>query len=112
MKSIYIDVLGTTYKVVLGKSKEINISKEHLGECRVFAKEILVKTNKEDCTEKELEVRTQEVIAHEIFHAYLNESGIELDECVEEQVANFFMKNWRKMNNSILEVLDKNGYLT
>lgn len=74
-------------------------------------KKILVKTDKEDCKKKELEVRTQEILAHEIFHAYLNECGLELDSQVEEQLANFYMKNWRKMNNSVLECLDELGLL-
>lgn len=111
MKEILHSVLGTEYKVLLGDKADIGLDEDHLGVCRVYAKEILVATDVQDCNEKELEVRTQEVVAHEIFHAYLNEAGMELDDSVEERLADFYMKNWRKLNNSILEVLDESGFL-
>lgn len=111
MKKLIHSVLGTDYKVLVGERADIELSEEHLGVCRVYAKEILVATNKQDCNEKELQVRTQEVVAHELFHAYLNEAGLELEEEVEERLADFYMKNWRKMNNSILEVLGRSGFL-
>ena len=111
MKELKIDVMGCIYKVLVGKADEIHIDKENMGECRTWGKKILVKTDKEGCKNRELEVRTQEILAHEIFHAYLNECGLELDSQVEEQLANFYMKNWRKMNNSVLECLDELGLL-
>ena len=111
MKELKIDVMGCIYKVLVGKADEIHIDKENMGECRTQGKKILVKTDKEDCNKRELEMRTQEILAHEIFHAYLNECGLELDSQVEEQLANFYMKNWRKMNNSVLECLDELGLL-
>ena len=112
MKKIIHSVLGTPYEVSFGDRNEINMSDDNLGECRIFGKKILVCTELGDCEEKELEVRTQEIIAHEIFHAYCNEAGLDLSDDQEEMVATFFMKNWRKMYNSILEVIDKSGYLT
>ena len=111
MKELKIDVMGCIYKVLVGKADEIHIDKENMGECRTWGKKILVKTDKEDCKKRELEVRTQEILAHEIFHAYANEAGLDLDDRTEEMVANFFMKNWRKMNDSILEILDVTGFL-
>lgn len=111
MTKLVHSVLGTDYDVLVGERADIDLSEEHLGICKVYAKEILVATDVQDCNEKELQVRTQEVVAHEIFHAYLNEAGMELDEDVEERLADFYMKNWRKINNSILDVLDKSGFL-
>ena len=111
MKRIKTEILGTTYEVSLGDKEEIGLDKDHLGECRIFGKKILVKTNQDDCVEDELRVRTQEAVAHEIFHAFINESGIDLEPSVEEQIACFYMKNWRKMNNAVLEVLDETGFL-
>lgn len=111
MTKLVHSVLGTNYDVKIGERADIDLSEEHLGICKVYAKEILVATDVQDCNEEELQVRTQEVVAHEIFHAYLNEAGMELDEDVEERLADFYMKNWRKINNSILEVLDKSGFL-
>lgn len=111
MKLVH-NVLGTDYEILFGNRKMLKLKDEISGECRVFSKTIKVCTDDDDCTtDKELEVKVQEIIAHEIFHAYINESGINLEPEVEELIATFFMKNWRKMNNSILEVLDKTGLL-
>ena len=111
MQKMIHNVLGTPYEVVLGDREDIQIKEEYSGECRVFSKQIKVCTEKEDCTEEELRVKTREVVAHEFFHAYLNEAGVDLEEHVEESLATFYMKNWEKMSNSILEVLDKSGFL-
>lgn len=68
-----------------------------------------------DVTEYEKDKRAEEIVAHEIFHAYCNESGnesgIDIDDDTEEKFAVWYMKMWRKMNNSILQVLDENGLL-
>ena len=106
------DVLGTPYEVLFGVREQLNMTEDHMGECRIYSKKILICDEQGDCTEEELDVRVSEIVAHEVFHAYLNEAGIEIDEDSEELVANFFMKNWKKMSNTILEILDENGYLT
>ena len=111
MKSLVHNVLGTPYDVLLGDRKDIGMPEDRMGECRPFGKKILVSTDGEDFEEGEIEVRVQETVAHEIFHAYCNEAGVDLDEDTEEMVASFFMKTWRKMYNSILEVLDETGFL-
>ena len=111
MINLVHNVFGADYEVLIGERSEIGLDEDHLGVCRVYAKKILVAIDKQDCDEKELQVRTQEVVAHEIFHAYLNEAGLELEENLEERLADFYMKNWRKMSNSIFEVLDKSGFL-
>ena len=109
MKSLIHSVLGTDYEVLLGDKDEIGIADENMGECRVYAKKILVSTEQDDCTKEELKMRTQEILAHEFFHAYANEAGLDIDPDTEERIANFFMKTWKKMNNSILEVLKETG---
>ena len=111
MKSLIHSVLGTDYEVLIGCREEINISEENMGECRVYAKKILVCTDQGDCTEEELRVKVQEIVAHEFLHAYLNEAGVDLTDGDEEKLCDFYMKNWRKLNNSILEVLDESGFL-
>ena len=110
-KELVHNILGTPYIVEFGDRSEIVIDDNNLGECKVYKKKILVCTEKYECDEIELEARTQEVLAHEIFHAYANEVGLDLDDRTEEMVANFFMKNWRKTNDSILEILDVTGFL-
>lgn len=111
MKSLIHSVLGTSYEVLIGERDEINIAEENMGECRVYAKKILVCTDQGDCTEEELRVKVQEIVAHEFLHAYLNEAGVDLTDGDEEKLCDFYMKNWRKLNNSILEVLDESGFL-
>lgn len=105
-------VLGTDYDLRFGDRKEIVLDEGNTGECRFYSKVIKVCTEEEDCSQEELEAKVQEIVAHEIFHAYLNEAGVNLDSDTEEMVACFFMKNWRKIFNSIFEVTDKSGYLT
>ena len=112
MKKILVhSVMDTPYTIILGDRVDIGMAEENMGECRVYSKQILVSTDMGDCTEEELRVKTQEILAHEIFHAYANEAGVDLDADTEEMVATFFMKTWRKMNNSILELLDEIGFL-
>ena len=111
MKEIIHNVLGTPYTVKVGHREEINLKEEFAGECRIYSKEILVCADKGECTEEEHEKKVQEIIAHEFFHAYVNEAGLDLDSRDEELLATFYMKNWRKLNNSVLEVLDESGFL-
>lgn len=111
MKSFLHNILGTHYKVLFGNRKELNMSEEYMGECQVYAKKILVCTESVDMTEEELRVKVQEIVAHEFLHAYLNEAGVDLENGDEEKLCDFYMKNWRKLNNSILEVLDESGFL-
>ena len=107
MKRFVHNILGTVYEIFLGEREEISLDEHNAGECRIYAKQIKVCTAKEDCDEKELRVKVEEITAHEIFHAYVNEAGLDLDENVEELLASFFMKNWKKMYASILTVLEK-----
>ena len=103
------NVLGTPYLVKIGD--EVEIDKDYVGMCKIYAKEILVNTKAENYTEEELRVKVGEIVAHEIFHAYLNEAGLQLEEETEELLADFYMKNWRKMSNSIFKVLDEANFL-
>jgi hypothetical protein len=107
-----VEVLGTEYDVQVGKRKELPITKGNMGECRVYGKEIYCVHNREDnCSKQERDERTSEIVAHEMFHAFANEAGLDLDDDTEERVAIFYMKVWRKMNNAILQVLDDNQLL-
>lgn len=112
MRKMVHNVLGTEYEVLFGDRKDIDMSIENMGECRVYTKKILICTERGCCTEEELRVRVQEVVAHEVLHAYLNEAGVDLDtgRDIEEKMCDFYMKNWRKINNSILEILDENDF--
>lgn len=104
------EILGEKYLTIFGNPKETHISEGNLGECHVYSKEIKVVDDptyfEENLGDEEVQNRTLEVLAHEIFHAYLNESGIEIDLDIEEQIATFYQKNWKKMSNSILYIFD------
>lgn len=105
-----IDVLGTNYTVLIGARKDMDIQDGFMGECRIYSKQILVCTDKEQITDEELKVRVQEVVAHELLHAYLNEAGVDISCGDEEKMCDFYMKNWWKLHKSILEVLEVYGF--
>lgn len=108
MKKLHTNVLGTDYEVSVGKRKELGLPKTLGGQCCNYLKEIKVEHSMRDCQEKiERDRRTSNVVAHEIFHAYVHESGLELPEDVEEKLAEWYEVMWRKMNNSIIGVLDE-----
>lgn len=111
MKELIHNILGTPYKIQFGKKKKIDMEEVNMGECRIYSKEIKVATDKEDCREDELRARLVEVVAHEVFHAYVNEAGLDLEPEVEELMCTFYMKNWRKLSNSVLQILDETGLL-
>ena len=113
MKHTTVNVLGTDYDVQVGKRKELKrLSEGNMGECRMYDKELYCLHSKEKgSSETERDVRTCEIVAHEMFHAFANEAGLDLDNDTEEKVAIFYMKVWRKMNNCILQVLDDNQLL-
>ena len=92
-----VEILGTPYIVKCGSREEIGLSVENDGECRIYSKEILVFDDK-SLSEEERSVKLQEVFAHEFLHAYFNEAGVDLEPQVEENIACFFMKNWRKLS--------------
>lgn len=99
------NILGTDYTFKLGTREEIDMSENNQGECKIFSKEIKVCTDPV-CSdrvldEKELIERTKEILAHEIFHAYCNECGLDVSDDTEEVFAIFFMKVWKKMYDSI-----------
>lgn len=108
MKELHTNVLGTDYKVLVGKRKEIGIPKKLRGQCCNYLKQVMVEHSMRGCdTEEEKNVLTTEVVAHEMFHAFVNESGLDIPEDVEETLALWYEKNWRKLNNSIIGLLDE-----
>lgn len=109
MKDLRYSILGSLYKVEMGGRDEIEILDENMGECRPFSKRILVMTDREDCTEEEVKVRTEEVIAHELFHAFVFEAGLDLEPHIEELLAVFYSRNHTKMETLISEIMKESG---
>lgn len=107
MKTFHTDILGSDYEVNFGKQKKLGLSGNLDGQCAFLIRKILVEHSMRDCdTEEERDVRTANTLAHEVFHAYVHESGLDIDEYTEEKLATWYEVMWRKMNNTILEVLD------
>ena len=93
-------------QLALSYAEMLDLDEENMGECRGYSKEIKVYTGVEEVTRAEFDQRTAEIISHEVLHAYLNEAGLDLGEEAEERMCDFYMKNWRKLSNTILDVLD------
>lgn len=110
MTILHTPVLGKDYEVQLGEQKEINLPEDLSGQCAYYLNNIKVEHSMRGCdTETEKDRRTVDTVAHELFHAYIHESGVELSEEDEEKLAVWYGVMWRKMNNSILAVLDECG---
>lgn len=108
MKTFHTDILGSDYEVDFGKRKKIGLSSNLEGQCAFLLRKILVEHSMRDCeTKEERDIRTVNTLAHEVFHAYVHESGLELDDSTEEKLAVWYEVMWRKMNNTILGVLDE-----
>ena len=100
------NVLGTDYDVKLGSRAELEMPIEYCGLCKEYTKEILVCNDKENgISDREMRERVKEILAHEIFHAYLNEAGLVINHEDEERLCDFYMKNWRKLTNSMKEIV-------
>lgn len=78
-----INVLGTDYEVILNAKKEdYPVLEESDGYCEFMMKEIVIgEMNQKDTSAEALEYYQQKVIRHEIIHAFMYESG--LDVCSE-----------------------------
>ena len=78
----------------------------------VLLKQILVEHSNRDCqTEIEKDKRASNIVAHEVFHAYVHESGLNLDADTEERLAVWYETMWRRMYNTILDILDELGLI-
>lgn len=107
MQTTEVKILGTKYEVSLGTQEELGLSDTLAGECRIYGHSIKVEHSMKDVESEEAQLqRTHQILAHEVFHAFVNESGLTLDEDVEERLACWYEKMWRRMNNAIFEVLD------
>lgn len=112
MKTLHTNVLGVEYEVQVGKRKEIDIPKTLRGQCCPYLHKIMVEHSMRGVNTKEERDRyTSAVVAHEVFHAFVKESGLDLPEDVEEKLAIWYEEHWRKMNNSITGLLDELGLL-
>lgn len=108
MKELKTKVFDKEYTVKVGTIDELGLSEDLSGECSYYLNLIKIEDSMRRCEDEiEKDGRTSNTVAHEIFHAFIHESGFDLPEDVEERLAVWFACNWRRMNNSIIGILDE-----
>lgn len=108
--STNVDVLGTSYKFKYGHRDNLSMDEEHSGECRYYSKQVMIEHSMCDVeSELERDNRSLEILAHEVFHAFTHESGLQLSEKQEEDLACWYSRMWNKMNNVIYKVSNDMG---
>ena len=101
-----VNILGTNYIII--EDNDYLIASNADGECRPYAKQILIR-NENNMLEKDLPVlqkmqRKNEVLRHEIIHAFFYESGLD-DYCIDEKLVTYLSIQFPKLQ-SIFEKLD------
>lgn len=109
MKRTSVYVLGTEYIVEMGTKEEVGLPEDLIGMCDVFNKKIGVFYGELEKDEPKgvAELRAREIINHELAHAYIKESGMNISGEMEETICTFLEVNLRKMCNSCLEVAEE-----
>ena len=92
-----VNILGTKYTIVIDKSLN-NTSSDGL--CKTYDKVISIRPilnmlGAEDCF-KSKEARFEEVIRHEITHAFFEEAGL-IEYCSDERLVDWIAKQFPKM---------------
>lgn len=73
-----VNVLGTEYTIIDRSEKEDRKLKEYDGYCDSSTKTIVILKHEDDPMNKEdMNYLRQQILRHEIIHAFLSESGIE-----------------------------------
>ena len=88
-----LNILGQNYyyKLTNGKEDDAMLDNDKLlGECRFYAKEIVIC---KDIADKEFK---KQIIRHEIIHAFLHESGLEKHK-YDEDLINYIAIQFPKM---------------
>lgn len=77
MKSFNVNVLETPYLCMVGKREELkDLDNDLQGCCRNYTKEILICDEFDGASKAEYSVALEEVVTHELSHAFLYESGM------------------------------------
>ena len=111
VREVKVNILGEEYLVKVGKREEIKIGSEYDGLCYTFDKILYIVEDKEDIKTAEGEVENlSEIIAHEVSHAYVYESGYSASDD-EEALVVWLSRNARKITNTVIEILDNLGII-
>jgi hypothetical protein len=98
-----VDILGTEYAIIIDGDKD-NPKMTGSGYIECFSKEIVLKDIVADNnTFKNLNMFKQQVLRHEIVHAFVQESGLDLDRDTEEQIASWIAVQMPKMMKAMQE---------
>ena len=94
-----VNVLGTEYKVLYKESKEDSILDDKYAYCNFLKKEIVIRTNLDELTEEEMQIRNKRTLRHELLHAYLYESGLDLESewARNEEMIDYFSIQFEKI---------------
>lgn len=111
VRKVKASILGVEYTVILGSRKEVPVEPEFDGLCYIYDKIIYIVTDKEDVLTQEGKYETlDEILYHEVAHAFIFESGYTANSD-EESLVVWLSKYTRRINNCVLEILDDLGEL-
>lgn len=97
-----VNILGTEYKIIYKDSKDDSILDDKQAYTNFLTKEIVMRTNLDELTESEQAIRDKRTLRHEILHAYLYESGLDLESswAREEEMIDFFAIQFEKIHKT------------
>lgn len=93
-----INILGTEYLAIVDDDECIKLNADGL--CRFYDKKIIIRSIDkllvDGASEEEKRIRMQEVVRHEIIHAFFSESGLD-DYSDNEQLVSWLAIQFPKM---------------
>lgn len=100
-----VNVLGTNYKILYITEDEDAYLKECSGFCDRYKKEIIINKRSDDYinapdTTKNYLGWINNVLIHELTHAFLTESGVSYNQMKEENICDFLEINLIKIYNA------------
>lgn len=108
MEDLLVVILGVPYKIHFVSKDEIP---EDDGQCNFYSKEIFIR-KPEDLFESDNTVdcncrkkRLHEVIRHELVHAFLFESGLDVKYNEDEVLVDWIAKQLPKINNAFDDIM-------
>jgi hypothetical protein len=115
-----VNILGTDYKIIREKDSKNPKLKDASGYCELYSKKIVLCDDEPDeQTVENFDAYKDKVLRHEIIHAFLGESGLDIhcewahsEECV-DWIARQFPKMRKAMEeaNCTGEIINKKGLL-
>ena len=112
MQIATVNILGTDYTVFEETTNKVFHDDGFDGFCRPYSKEILLKDKDsllKGHNEKYKEERYNEVLRHELIHAFCSESGVSYDN--DEALVDWIAKMIPKLNKAFDSVMEQRYYL-